>query len=92
MLGLPLDQAAYLQAAVAVGVVVGAAAAGRWVPLARRRHMLGAGVVLGLLLPVLALSADLSLAVPLLCSVGAGGRPAGGAAERAAAAPRLHAA
>ena len=46
-LGLTLDKAAYLQAAVAVGVVVGAAAAGRWVPLGTQARMLWAGVVLG---------------------------------------------
>ena len=73
VLKLPLNQAAYLQAAVAVGVVVGAIGAGRWVPLAVAKNMLGAGVVLGLLLPVIALSADLFLAVPLLVLVGAVG-------------------
>ncbi len=70
VLKLPLNQAAYLQAAVAVGVVVGAIGAGRWVPLAMAKNMLGAGVVLGLLLPVIALSADLFLAIPLLVLVG----------------------
>ena len=40
VLGLPLDQAAYLQAAVAVGVVAGAAAAGRCVPLAQAKRVL----------------------------------------------------
>eukprot|EP01036_Dinobryon_divergens_P013640 gene13640-18401_t len=34
-LGLPLEKAAYLQAVVAVGVVLGAGCAGRLVPLAR---------------------------------------------------------
>lgn len=70
VLKLPLNKAAYLQAAVAVGVVVGAVGAGRWVPLAVAKNMLGAGVVLGLLLPVIALSADLFLAIPLLVLVG----------------------
>jgi len=37
VLQLPLDQSAYLQAAVAIGVVVGASLAGRWVASARRR-------------------------------------------------------
>ena len=69
-LGLPLDQAAYLQGAVAVGVVAGAAIAGRWVPLASARHMLWAGVVLGLLMPVLASTTQLTIAVPLLAVVG----------------------
>ncbi len=73
VLKLPLNQAAYLQVAVAIGVVIGASAAGRWVPLARAKNMLVAGVVLGLLLPVIALSTDLFLAVPLLVLVGAVG-------------------
>ncbi len=69
-LGLPLDQAAYLQAAVAVGVVAGAAAAGRWVPLSRARRMLWAGVALGLAMPLLASTTQLALAIPLLAAVG----------------------
>ena len=73
VLKLPLNEAAYLQAAVAVGVVIGACAAGRWVPLARAKNMLVAGVLLGLLLPVIAVSADLKLAIPLLVLVGAVG-------------------
>jgi LPLT family lysophospholipid transporter-like MFS transporter len=72
-LALPLDRAAYLQVAVAVGVVVGAAVAGRWVPLARARHMLWAGVVLGLAMPVLASTSQLAVALPLLTLVGAVG-------------------
>ena len=73
VLKLPLSQAAALQAAVAVGVVIGACAAGRWVPLAEAKNMLVAGVVLGLLLPVIALNVDLRLAIPLLVLVGAVG-------------------
>ncbi len=72
-LGLPLDRAAYLQAAVALGVIGGASAAGRWVPLAQAKRMLAAGVVLGLLLPVTAATTQLALAVPLLVLVGAVG-------------------
>jgi MFS family permease len=72
-LGLPLHQASYLQAAVAVGVVGGAAAAGRWVPLARARHMLAFGIVLGLLLPAVALTNSAWMAVPLLMLAGAVG-------------------
>jgi MFS transporter, LPLT family, lysophospholipid transporter len=72
-LSLPLDQAAYLQAAVALGVIVGATAAGRWVPLTEAKRMLAAGVVLGLLLPVLAATTQLAVAVPLLVLVSAVG-------------------
>lgn len=69
-LHLPLDQAAYLQAAVAVGVVAGAAVAGRHVPLRRARRMLPAGVLLGLLVPLVALVDTLVVALPLLALVG----------------------
>jgi MFS family permease len=69
-LGLSLDRAAYLQAAVAVGVVAGAAVAGRCVPLARARQMLWAGVALGLAMPLLASTSQLALAIPLLAAVG----------------------
>jgi MFS transporter, LPLT family, lysophospholipid transporter len=72
-LGLALDQAAYLQAAVALGVIAGAAAAGRWVALAQAKHMLVAGVVLGLLMPVVAQVGELGLAALLLALVGAVG-------------------
>lgn len=70
-LGLPLAQAAVLQAVVAVGVVAGAAGAGRWVPLSRAAQMLGFGVLLGLCLPLLALVHSLWLALPLLVAAGA---------------------
>jgi MFS family permease len=70
VLHLPLERSAYLQAAVAMGVVAGAAIAGRWVALARAKHMLAAGVVLGLLIPVIASTSRLSFAVALLALVG----------------------
>lgn len=73
MLRLPLDRAAYLQAAVAVGVMAGAAAAGGWVPLRHARRMLGAGVALGLLMTLVAVVTTLAWAVPLLVLVGAVG-------------------
>jgi hypothetical protein len=72
-LGLGLDRAAYLQAAVAAGVIVGAAAAGRWVPLRRAKQMLVAGVALGLLIPVAAQVEQVALAAALLVGVGAVG-------------------
>lgn len=72
-LALPLSQAAYLQAAVAVGVIAGAGAAGRWLALHQARHGLWAGVALGLLMPVVAQIHDLALAAAVLCLVGAVG-------------------
>ncbi|RQO61813.1 lysophospholipid transporter LplT [Paucibacter sp. KBW04] len=70
VLGLTLDRAALLQAAVAVGVVVGAGIAGRWVPLARAKQMLVFGVLLGLLIPVVGMSRQLLFTLPLLVLVG----------------------
>lgn len=72
-LGLDLSEAAYLQAAVAVGVVAGAVAAGRWVPLRQARRMLWAGVVLGLMMVVMTGVRQLALAVVLLGVAGAMG-------------------
>lgn len=69
-LKLPLDQAAYLQAVVAVGVVAGASVAGRHVPLRRAKRLLPAGVLLGLLVPVVAVVDTLAVALPLLALVG----------------------
>jgi MFS family permease len=73
VLHLPLDQSAYLQAAVAVGVVVGASAAGRWIPLHAARRVLPFGIVLGLLMPVLASVDAIVPAVLLLALAGAVG-------------------
>jgi MFS transporter, LPLT family, lysophospholipid transporter len=73
VLQLPLDQAAYLQAAVAVGVVVGAGAAGRWVPLHQARRLLWLGVVLGGLIALVASSRSLTVALPLLVAIGVTG-------------------
>lgn len=70
-MGLSLDQAAYLQVVVAVGITAGAAAAGKWVSLPRAPRVLPLGVVMGLSVPLLALVDTLWLAVPLLVLVGA---------------------
>lgn len=70
VLGLSLERAAYLQAAVAVGVILGAGLAGRNVRLSRAKRVLPAGVVLGLCMPVVASVETLWLAVPLLALVG----------------------
>lgn len=70
VLGLSLERAAYLQAAVAVGVIHGASLAGRHVRLGRANRVLPAGVLLGLCMPVVASVEVLWLAVPLLALVG----------------------
>ena len=87
-LGLHLDQAAYLQGVVAVGVVGGAVLAGRWVRVERATRVLPLGVVMGLLIPCMAWINTLTLAVPV---TGADRRVRGllsGADECIAAAPR----
>jgi MFS family permease len=73
VLQLPLSQAAYLQAAVAVGVIAGAGIAGRWVPLHAAKRMLVFGVLLGLFIPAIASADSLWVALPLLVLVGAVG-------------------
>jgi MFS family permease len=73
VLGLTLERAAYLQAAVAVGVIAGASAAGRWVALRHAKRLLGAGVLLGLLIPLVASVRDVAQAAVLLSLVGAAG-------------------
>ncbi len=70
-LGLGLDRAAYLQGVVAVGVVVGAAIAGRWIPLHGALRVLPMGVAMGVLVPCMAAVDSLALAVPLLMLIGA---------------------
>lgn len=72
-LHLGLDRAAFVQAAVAVGVIAGAVAAGRWVPLAQARRMLYGGVAFGLLMIVVAFTTQLTVAIALLIVVGAVG-------------------
>lgn len=69
-LHLPLEQAAFVQAVVALGVIGGAVAAGRWVPLHGARRMLGAGVVFGLLMVPVAFTTDRPVAIALLVAVG----------------------
>jgi MFS family permease len=70
-LQLGLDQAAYLQGAVAVGVVVGAALAGRWVRLQHAKRVLLIGVAMGLLTPCMTQVHSLTWAIALLVLIGA---------------------
>ena len=73
VLALPLSQAAVMQAAVAVGVVGGAALAGRLFSLARAHDALPLGVLLGLLVAVAAQAGSVATALPLLVAIGAVG-------------------
>ena len=70
---LPLEQAAYLQGAVALGVIAGAAAAARWVTLSGARRMLPLGVLLGAMIAGAAFTPSLAWALPLLVGLGAVG-------------------
>jgi len=71
VLGLPLSQGAYLQAAVAVGIVAGAAVAGRCVPLAQAARVLPLGVLMGVAVPLAAQAGHWLVALPALVMVGA---------------------
>jgi MFS transporter, LPLT family, lysophospholipid transporter len=73
VLGLPLSQAAYLQATVALGVILGAALASRRGALLAGVQLLPWGVVLGVLLMTVAWVHDIAWALPLLVATGAVG-------------------
>ena len=70
-LGLGLDQAAYLQGVTALGITIGAAAAGRFVPLRRAASVLPVGVAMGVLVPLMTQVHTLDTALPLMVLVGA---------------------
>lgn len=72
-LGLALQHGSLLQALVALGVILGAGWAGRHYKLHSARRALPWGIGLALLLPVIALTSVLWLAVPLLLAVGFAG-------------------
>lgn len=73
VLDLSLDKASYLQAVVAMGVVVGAAAAGRWVSLSHAARMLWAGVALGLLIALASTARSIEVAAVYFVGCGAVG-------------------
>lgn len=70
-LTLELSQAAYLQGVVAIGVVLGAALAGRWIHLGTATRVLPLGIAMGLLVPWMAAVSSLIVAIPLLAIIGA---------------------
>lgn len=72
-LGLGLEQGAWMQALVAVGVIVGAAMAGRCYRLHSARRVLPMGLLLAALLPALAWVRSLWLAIPMMMLAGAVG-------------------
>ena len=70
-LSLSLSHAAYLQGVVAIGIGVGALAAGRWVRLHQAPGVLPLGVLMGACVPLLTLVHSVGVAAPLLATVGA---------------------
>jgi MFS transporter, LPLT family, lysophospholipid transporter len=72
-LGLSLKYGAYLQALVALGVILGAYLAGRRFKLHSARQALPWGLLLAVLLPVVVVTSHVWLAVPLLLCVGLAG-------------------
>ena len=71
VLQLALSQAALLQAAVAVGMVLGAVGAARWVPLRNVLKVLPLGLSMGMLLLLMLLVTHVWTAVVLLAAIGA---------------------
>ncbi len=67
---LPLEKGAFLQAIVAVGIIVGAGWAGHKISLPSAPKVLPLGIALGLLLPAIAFTPNLYWAVPLMIVVG----------------------
>ncbi len=70
-LGLSLAHAAYLQGVTALGVIVGAVLASRYVRLDQATRLLPVGMLIGLLVPVMLGVKSVLLAVALLTLVGA---------------------
>ncbi|MES2509786.1 MAG: lysophospholipid transporter LplT [Pseudomonadota bacterium] len=71
VLHLALAQAALLQVAVALGMVGGAVAAGRWVPVGRALKVLPLGMALGVMLLMMTQVTRLWSAISLLFAIGA---------------------
>jgi MFS family permease len=69
-LGLGLDKAAALQGVFAVGVVIGAAIAGKTVPLVRSMSVMPVGIVLGVGLCAMVFVHTVQVALPLLLGIG----------------------
>jgi MFS family permease len=69
-LGLGLDKAAALQGVFALGVVIGAAIAGKTVPLVRSMAVMPVGIVLGLALCAMVFVHTVQVALPLLLVIG----------------------
>lgn len=73
ILNMPLEKASLLQAIVAVGVIFGAAMAGRYIALQKAYQVLPLGIWLGISLPALAFSTSIWIAIPLMLITGFAG-------------------
>jgi hypothetical protein len=71
LLGLPLEQAAYLQGVTAIGVIAGAILASRYITLERATSLLPLGILIGLLIPIMLFVHSIMTAATLLIVVGA---------------------
>ena len=69
-LGLPLAEAALLQIAVALGMILGAMAAARWIPLHRTLSLLPTGVAIGVAVLLMTLVTQVWVAAALLLVIG----------------------
>jgi MFS family permease len=69
-LGLGLDKAAALQGVFALGVVIGAAIAGKTVPLRRSMAVMPVGIVMGIALCAMVFVHTVQVALPLLLAIG----------------------
>jgi LPLT family lysophospholipid transporter-like MFS transporter len=69
-LGLPLAEAALLQIAVALGMVLGAMAAARWISLHRTLRLLPTGVAIGVAVLLMTLVTQVWVAATLLLVIG----------------------
>jgi hypothetical protein len=72
-LGLSLTQAAYLQGATALGVIAGAALAAKIIALSKAPQVIGMGILLGLMLPLMSVVTDGRTAIFLVFAMGAVG-------------------
>jgi LPLT family lysophospholipid transporter-like MFS transporter len=73
MAGLSLQQGAYLQALVAIGVILGALRASRRFQLFNARKAMAWGLLLAALLPLMSLIRHVEMALPLLITAGFSG-------------------
>ncbi len=70
-LHMPLDKAAVIPAVSAIGIAIGAVAAGRYVPIKKSLSVMPCGVLMGLIVISMTMVHSVWLAYPLLILIGA---------------------